>query len=610
MLANRKALQRFLATQTDPSLDDLRRRSAQPEGTIALYQHTLECIEALIWQPPFTANLVDEYQAISREMQQHLTNDKLLKQHKFIIAIPVADRPQHLTSILGSLLKLCTLFEYGGRNDSGQYHKVHVIIADDSKQRNHIESNKALANLYSSLGLSTEYFGISEQLAQLDQLDNTAALATQRILGNNPADAFSHKGPSITRNITYLRLMELSNSAEPTLFYFVDSDQEFCVKGLTDKGDQVLYSINYFHYLDRIFSTTDTEILTGKVVGDPPVSPAVMTGNFQDDVLSFLNQIARHDPHSECGFHGQQTVPKDDASYHDMANMFGFQSSETAYDYRCTLSGKHDHRACFTDFASKLSHFFDGEHPTRITYYQYENVMTSLKPARTIYTGNYIFKPCALKHFIPFATLRLRMAGPVLGRLIQAEIGPRFQSANLPMLHKRTIASTGRAEFRPGVHKTLTQVDLSGEFERQFFGDVMLFTVIALSQSGYPKTTFDTDFVHQTLHANHTKLLKIYHQKQGRILEKLTLLSELISTNKHWWTNTHDTSLAQQHFRLFTHNIKANFGLNAKGYALIQHSENSARRMKDILEAILELSADQSAWQRLISQSPKSNTLG
>ena len=78
------------------------------------------------------------------------------------------------------------------------------------------------------------------------------------------------------------------------------------------------------------------------------------------------------------------------------------------------------------------------------------------------------------------------MAWPVLGRHIQSSCGEAFVSANLPLLHRRTVEETGSSDFRPGVDRSALLVDLSGEFERQFFGDVMLFTVIELIAQGYP----------------------------------------------------------------------------------------------------------------------------
>jgi hypothetical protein len=52
------------------------------------------------------------------------------------------------------------------------------------------------------------------------------------------------------------------------------------VKVATAQGDRDVYAMNFLAQIDAIFGATDAEVLTGKVVGDPPVSPAVMAGNF------------------------------------------------------------------------------------------------------------------------------------------------------------------------------------------------------------------------------------------------------------------------------------------------------------------------------------------
>jgi len=49
-----------------------------------------------------------------------------------------------------------------------------------------------------------------------------------------------------------------------------------------------------------------------------------------------------------------------------------------------------------------------------------------------------------------------------MGRLLKSEIGSRFVSANLPMLHRRTVENTGRCEFRPGIVSAQDAVDLCG----------------------------------------------------------------------------------------------------------------------------------------------------
>ena len=54
------------------------------------------------------------------------------------------------------------------------------------------------------------------------------------------------------------------------------------------------------------------------------------------------------------------------------------------------------------------------------------------------------------------------MAGPVLGRLLRAALGKKFVTANLPMLHKRTVEEKGQSEYRHGIRRSDDEIDLSG----------------------------------------------------------------------------------------------------------------------------------------------------
>jgi hypothetical protein len=160
-----------------------------------------------------------------------------------------------------------------------------------------------------------------------------------------------------------------------------------------------------------------------------------------------------------------------------------------------------------------------------------------VQPARTVYTGNYAFRPEELRWFIPYAPLRLRMSGPTMGRLLQAEIGPRFVSANLPMLHKRTLEATGQSEFRPGVEEMVESpiIDLCGEFERQFHGDVMLFSMQRLTAPGYPGRPLDAEIVDQTLCAMQVEMRDKYRVRQQTILQRLAVLKTVLRDPANWW---------------------------------------------------------------------------
>ena len=558
-------------------------------------------IEKELWSSEPGEELLGQYQAAFQQLEQLIASTGEDQRHEFIIVIPVADRPLHLKSCLDSLLDLCRLFGYGGYADN-RFQKVSVIIADDSKEADNISNNKIIATECNKQGLTTLYFGLDEQLDQMDLLSEAAKKTLSRVLGNTSADAFYHKGPSIMRNIAYLELNKIKSENENILFYFIDSDQEFQLKLSTTDGDKNLYICNYLYYLDQIFSNTNASMLTGKVVGDPPVSPAVMAGNFLEDVICFLNQIAAYDPALPCQFHSARQQDNDDASYHDMAALFGFKSSNASYQYHCSIQGEHDNSRCFSHFSSKLSRFFYGEHPTRKTYYQHEDILASVRPARTVYTGNYIFKSAALQYFIPFAPLKLRMAGPVLGRLIKAELGDGFVSANLPMLHKRTVRETGQSEFRPGIAADTAAIDLSGEFERQFFGDVMLFSIEKLIALGYLQQAPHNEMIAQAVAATHASMLQQYNDKRLLIATKLNILKTLFQDQQHWWNQPAADATAAVNFKAFMTNIEHNFGDQSAGYDLINSPANTAKRHAGIIEGIAGYAEDRLSWAEMLAK--------
>ncbi|WP_456407093.1 hypothetical protein [Thiolapillus sp.] len=566
---------------------------------LQFYDELFSRIEKRMWENGLDAAMLRQYQLLVAEMDQQLMGMEDDSRHRFIVVIPVADRPRHLQSCLESLLHLCRMFPYG-RAASGSIDKIAVLIADDSREQTSIQENKRIAADLSSKGLETIYFSQQEQWEIIQSFDSEQRKALEAMVGDFGADHMCHKGASIMRNITYIKLQRMSKEPDRTLFYFVDSDQEFQVTVGKDGKRSEVCALNYFYFLDRIFSRKNTTVVTGKVVGDPPVSPAVMASNFLDDVMAFLSKMAVIDAEQECLFHTDRLPDDDMAAYHDMADLFGFDIAESSFQYRCELSGKHSNKHCFQAFAQKLKQFFDGEHPTRKTFFNYADILSSTVPARTVYTGNYIFNRTGLKYYIPFATLGLRMAGPTLGRLLGAELGDRFVSANLPMLHKRTVAQTGQSEFRPGIVHDAQTIDLSGEFERQYFGDVMLFTVESLIRAGYPKRDPGRNAVKETLEQTESQLRKKYLKKQQHIREKLVLVEKVLHGESSWWSKDPEMQPALSEVQNFVANIQSNFGPDTSGVAYIQSSEHRARRLRDILDAILHYKSELQTWQKFM----------
>ncbi len=509
--------------------------------------------------------------------------------HDIVVVIPVADRPQHLSECLRSLLQLLHRYPYGG--------KVSVLVADDSRGAENLAHHRAICTEVAAQGLATHYFSQDEQRALVTALPTDARMQLTGVIGDGAS--YAHKGASITRNIAYLWLARLQRDGARRLFWFIDSDQEFRVNVDTADGEEQRYDIDYCHSLDRIFDTTPTQLLTGKVVGDPPVSPAVMAGNFLDDVAAFLGDMARLTPQGACAFHAA-TRHADDAAYHDMADLFGFRQAD-AFRYRCALDGAHDNARCCADFAAKLARFFDGEHPTRRSVYEASELMASVKPARTVYTGNYVFTPAVLDWFIPFADLKLRMAGPTLGRIVKAELGERFVSANLPMLHKRTVESIGQSEFRPGIERSSEQIDLSGEFERQYFGDVMLFTMEKLTAAGYPGAASDRAAIAALVDQTEQEMRERYATKHRQIGEKIARLRTLFTEPGHWWQQDASLAEARTLFAAFIDNMDHNFGDESRAWQIINDVGHRQTRTQTIVATVARYRDDRKVWHAALA---------
>ena len=567
------------------------------------YDENLVLLEDAIWRTGANAADIKSYQNIFLEFERHL-NPQQDNRHHILLVIPVADRPQHLQACLDSIYTLCECYGYGGKGE--YYNKVSVLIAEDSKDIACREKNKEIADLFSQRGLASYYFGLDEQQELLARLNETQHIALQQMLGSAKPDFFYHKGASITRNITYLKLMQLRKDYNKVLFYFIDSDQEFKINQLTPNGEKTGFAINYFYYLDKLFSENDIEVLTGKVVGDPPVSPSVMASNFITDICTFILKMSQHKADESCCFHShEEGNVTNDAAYHDMANLFGFKDKHRSFDYHCNIEGKHDNADCFIAFASKLNQFFDGVHLTRKTYYQHERVTASVSPARTIYTGNYVFTVDALKYFIPFASLKLRMAGPTMGRLLKEHIGTRFVSANLPMLHGRIIEKHDQSEFRSGIQHTVDKVCLAGEFERQFFGDVMLFSIEKLTEKGCfsdsaANSELSRSLVREIVLATEVFIRKLYSNKITEINTNLGILIEMHSKDNGWWFNNVSCIDANKNIERFVDNININFSEGSFAFKLVNSDNTKTKQIQSIIDSIMNYKKDMSAWNELL----------
>ena len=570
----------------------------------SLYEKSLSFLEDKAAGLDFRDDLLLLQKDLYRELEDLYCLDPADSRHHFFVVVPVADRPSMLRDCVESLMAQCEDFGYGGTAVDGGgkrfFRKVSLFVIDDSADEANRIRTKKTATEATRRGMRTRYIGVEEQGALLRHIGELAGGASARLTGDAKDGAF-HKGASVTRNLACLflssflrRFSECGNA----LIYFIDSDEEFGVKVRKGGLAKDIRFINYFYWLDRIFSATDIQVLTGKVVGDPPVSPSVMINTFLDDVMLFLEMVSRLRPDDACPFHRDKRQGTFSAGYHDMVELFGYERPG-ASDYDCPLPGEHTVEESFRAFSRKMPDFFYGLHPTRLQFYHHLDSFTKTDSARTVYTGNYVFTPEALKYFIPFADLKLRMAGPTLGRILRSRIGDRFASANIPLLHRRTRPDSSRV-YRSGVSGTETLIDLSDEFIRQFWGDVMLFSVESLAGSGFPRRRPDPSEISSVVKSVQNDMWRLYKEQKAAAVAKATAVKERLRNVDSWWNRRGDVQDAVEGIEFLSFIVQGNFGEDSRGMRSLSAQIDEGGYAERLSQAIHCFYEDESLWYELI----------
>jgi len=217
-LYNRKSS--VLAFKDAMALQDFLIDKIQQESIdeiISIYKESVALIEHEIWLTNFDDVLIDLFHKVFQELEVLISLKGDDERYEFVIVIPVADRPQHLKSCLASILNLCKCFNYGGVVE-GRYKKISVVIADDTEDEKNIIKNQEIAQHYNDIGLEVIYFGLDQQLEQIDRLSDNNKQALNNVLGEIDRSDFSHKGASRMRNIAYLKLNEMIKKDKKQLF--------------------------------------------------------------------------------------------------------------------------------------------------------------------------------------------------------------------------------------------------------------------------------------------------------------------------------------------------------------------------------------------------------
>jgi hypothetical protein len=197
------------------------------------------------------------------------------------------------------------------------------------------------------------------------------------------------------------------------------------------------------------------------------------------------------------------------------------------------------------------------------------------------------------------------MAGPALGRLLKSTLKEKFVSANLPMLHHRTVDDTGTSEFRPGVKQTESSISLGDEFIRQFYGDVMLFSIAELAGNGFPRTVIGAEKIRQEINRQHDAILGNYADKHEIIMALMQQLQTIVSDDRQWWHNDNergsDTRTAINDIQYFLDNIKNNFSQDSAARQILNDKAHAEVMLDKLVDEINRLPGQLDYWQLLCS---------
>ena len=192
------------------------------------------------------------------------------------------------------------------------------------------------------------------------------------------------------------------------------------------------------------------------------------------------------------------------------------------------------------------------------------------------------------------------MAGPALGRILRKRLNHKFVSANLPLLHKRTTQSGYSNEFRSGISENMNSIDLSLEFNRQFWGDVMLFSIEKLADLGYPDKRLGLSEITGITYDIQAKLWNLYKERQTEIAQKTVGFARHLSQKKFWWNREPEAERAVKNMMLFCSVVENNFGAESSGMKKLSEQIKEGSHITMIINAIHSFYESEISWNELL----------
>ncbi|MCK5664562.1 MAG: hypothetical protein KAI17_13815 [Thiotrichaceae bacterium] len=135
-----------------------------------------------------------------------------------------------------------------------------------------------------------------------------------------------------------------------------------------------------------------------------------------------------------------------------------------------------------------------------------------------------------------------------------------------------------------------------------FFGDLMLFTIDKLAQSGIAIEDYSQPVLIEKFALVEHELLELYENKHTNVKLKCNELSALVNNKALWWNQSRDAKESIVQIQQFIKNVNHNFDEKAHAYQQIQSQQNRQIRIEQMIRALLTYRHDRDAWDTMLNQ--------
>jgi hypothetical protein len=128
----------------------------------------------------------------------------------------------------------------------------------------------------------------------------------------------------------------------------------------------------------------------------------------------------------------------------------------------------------------------------------------------------------------------------------------------------------------------------------------MLFTVIDLVKLGYPQQQPVIGEIRKQVQATETRMRATYAETRQRVLMRLDELENLLSDPAHWWNSADSHAQTRALFTQFSASLRANFGVDARAWQLLEDETHRETRCAAIVDALASYRLDRQSWERVL----------